>query len=274
MRLLPRGPDAVSPTAHYTGEVWARNGLSVPGLSTPEGRLMYAGLRPLTALGRATGLGALDDVLLARHREIDRRLEALVADGTVGQVVEVAAGLSPRGLRFTREHPGLTYVEADLPAMAARKRRVLERVSAAGTDRVRVEEVDALADDGPDSLTALLGSLDPDLGTAIITEGLLMYLDRRDVEWLWSRIATGLARFPSGVYLSDLHLYVENSHPLLTAGRTVLGWGVRGRVDFGFRDGGDADTALRGAGFAEVGLHPAPSGSRAMAVRVIEARMS
>ena len=32
------GSDAISPTAHYTGYVWARNGLSHPALETPEGR--------------------------------------------------------------------------------------------------------------------------------------------------------------------------------------------------------------------------------------------
>jgi hypothetical protein len=35
--LLRRGPDAVSPTAHYTGHVWVRNGLSHPELATWEG---------------------------------------------------------------------------------------------------------------------------------------------------------------------------------------------------------------------------------------------
>ncbi len=31
--------DAISPTAHYTGYVWARNGLSHPELETLEGRV-------------------------------------------------------------------------------------------------------------------------------------------------------------------------------------------------------------------------------------------
>jgi len=48
-------------------------------------------------------------------------------------VIEVAAGLSPRGWRFRRRYGDrLTYVEADLPAMAARKRGALERMGSLG----------------------------------------------------------------------------------------------------------------------------------------------
>lgn len=33
--------DAISPTAHYTGQVWWRSGLSHPLLATREGRVMF-----------------------------------------------------------------------------------------------------------------------------------------------------------------------------------------------------------------------------------------
>ncbi len=36
-----RSSDAISPTAHYTGQVWARNGLSHPRLGTREGRVLF-----------------------------------------------------------------------------------------------------------------------------------------------------------------------------------------------------------------------------------------
>ena len=39
--MLSRGSDAISPTAHYTGHVWVRNGLSHPELATREGRVMF-----------------------------------------------------------------------------------------------------------------------------------------------------------------------------------------------------------------------------------------
>jgi O-methyltransferase involved in polyketide biosynthesis len=277
MSLLRRTSDAISPTAHYTGYVWTRNGLSAPGFETLEGRLMYDALRPVTGLARVIGVGVLEDALLARHRVIDHLLTTEIEAGRVTQVIEVAAGLSPRGWRFSRDFPDLFYVEADLPAMAARKRRVLGRIGYSH----RVEDLDALADDGPLSLASIAATLDPQAGLAIITEGLLMYFDRPEVEGMWRRFASALGGFEHGIYLSDLHLHDENNHPVVSAGRTVLGWTVRGQVHFSFADEADARNALRAAGFAGSEVHrPAEFAQRvdgvtsrnANVVRVIEAR--
>ena len=41
------GSETISPTAHYTGYVWARNGLSHPALTTNEGRVLFQALHPL-----------------------------------------------------------------------------------------------------------------------------------------------------------------------------------------------------------------------------------
>jgi hypothetical protein len=132
------GSDAISPTAHYTGYVWARNGLSHPELETREGRLLFESLHPAMAVSGALGGPSLETYLLARHRAIDARLERAIEDHGVTQVVEVAAGLSPRGWRFAQRYrERITYVEADLPAMAERKRRALERMgSLSGRHRV------------------------------------------------------------------------------------------------------------------------------------------
>src|SRR4051794_28241533 len=121
---LGGGPDAISPTAHYTGHVWVRNGLSHPELATVEGRAFYAALTPLMMFSRASGGPTLEGGLVARHRVIDELLARAIDDGSVGQVVEVAAGMSPRGWRFSRRYEdAITYVEADLQGMAERKRR-------------------------------------------------------------------------------------------------------------------------------------------------------
>ena len=56
-------------------------------------------------------------------------LEQAIEQHGVSQVIEVAAGLSARGWRFVERYGDqLTYVETDLPEMAARKRRALERI--------------------------------------------------------------------------------------------------------------------------------------------------
>jgi O-methyltransferase involved in polyketide biosynthesis len=199
---MARDSSRISPTAHYTAYVWFQHGISDAALATPLGRFFHAALVVPNALCRAAGLADLDTNLLARHRVIDERLERAIADGRVAQVIEVAAGLSPRGARFVQRHPELRYVEADLPPMAAHKRELLRAGDLLGA-RHEVVPIDALADDGPLSLAALAERLDATVGTAIVTEGLINYFDRDTTERMWQRFARVLSRFPAGLYLSD-----------------------------------------------------------------------
>lgn len=255
LRVPLSGPETISPTAHYTGYVWARNGLSHPELSSTEGRILFESLRPTMAVtGLLTGY-ALEPYLLARHRAIDGLLERAIATGEIGQVVEVAAGLSPRGWRFAGRHPELIYVEADLPGMAERKRHALERMGSLD-DRHRVVVLDALRDDGPESLAALAAELDPGRGLAIVTEGLLGYLDWPSVDGIWRRFAAALARFPHGIYISDLHLG-EVQNALIRGFRVALSLFVRGRVHLHFQSAPDAEAALLRAGFKHAGVRRA-----------------
>jgi O-methyltransferase involved in polyketide biosynthesis len=247
----------ISPTAHYTGYVWARNGLSHPELETREGRLMFEALQPVMLTSRTIGGATLEGYLLARHRAIDALLERAIEAGEVSQVIEVAAGLSPRGWRLRRRYgERLMYVEADLPGMAARKRAALERMGALG-DRHLVREVDALRDDqSPGSLAAVAAELDPGRGLAIVTEGLLGYLPTDAVEAVWGRFARTLGAFAAGRYISDLHL-AGQATPQVRAFRVALGTFVRGRVYLHFTDAREAETALRTAGFATGQMHRA-----------------
>jgi O-methyltransferase involved in polyketide biosynthesis len=239
----------VSPTAHYTGYVWARNGLSHPELSTPEGRVLFESLRPVMAVSGLLGRGTLESYLLARHTAIDALLTRAIEEDRVTQVVEVASGLSPRGWRFTQRYgERITYIETDLPEMAERKQRALERMGAGH----QVVAVDALSED---ELPALTDSLDRGSGLAIITEGLLGYLPTDAVTGLWRRFAAVLGGFASGRYISDLHLAGVQTREV-RAFRVMLSTFVRGRVYLHFEDASEAVRALRAAGFAEAELLP------------------
>jgi O-methyltransferase involved in polyketide biosynthesis len=248
--------EAISPTAHYTGYVWARNGLSHPRLVTIEGRVLFESLHPLMRVTAALGGPSLESYLLARHRAIDALLEDAIEAHRVTQVVEVAAGLSPRGWRFVQRYgERITYVEADLPGMAARKRRALRQIGTLSENH-RVEDLDALRDSGPASLDALVAGLDRDAGVAIITEGLLGYLEPDAVDGLWRHFARTLAEFPSGRYISDLHLgSVQNA--AVRGLRVALSAFVRGRVYLHFDDAVQAEAKLRDCGFHSASVRPA-----------------
>jgi O-methyltransferase involved in polyketide biosynthesis len=252
--LLPRGSEAISPTGHYTGYVWVRNGLAPAELATPEGRLFFHALEPAMRVSRLLGRPTFEGMLVARHRTLDLLLGGAIERGEIGQVIEIAAGLSARGWRFARRYDGVTYVEADLPRMAARKRRLLQRLGEPGP---RVTTVDALADDGPASISALAETLDPDVGTAIVTEGLLNYFELDAVTGMWRRFAAVLRRFPTGAYFADVVLRPQAESMVERLGVGLLTATVRGRVHLHFDKEAEAAAALQEAGFPAADVLPA-----------------
>ncbi|MGQ0619419.1 MAG: class I SAM-dependent methyltransferase [Panacagrimonas sp.] len=266
--------DRISPTAHYTGYTWFHHGLSHPALVTREGRLLHAALQPVAAISRRLGRPTLEGLLLARHHEIDEQLTQAIDSGAVGQVIEVAAGLSPRGWDFARRFGNrLAYVEADLPAMAQRKRQLLADAGLT-TAAHRVVDLDALADDGPLSLARLADTLDPSKGLALITEGLLNYFPTEAVLDMWRRYASTLKRFPQGLYLSDLHLAADNRGRMVAMGTRLLSSFVRGRVHLHFDSPEAAVLALRGSGFDHAALiRPSPRPGKRGALDIAGARM-
>jgi len=270
----------ISPTAHYTANVWVRSGLSDPALSTRLGALLHAVLVPLNSTyGWVSGRPDLDAMLLARHRALDALLEREIATGRVGQVLEIAAGLSGRGYRFARRFPEVRYVETDLPDMAAHKCRTLDAAGLRGPNH-DVRPLDALRREGPASLAAVAEDLDPSRGLAIVTEGLLSYLSRDAVLALWQRLATTLGRFPHGCYLSDLHL-AHDVDGMWVAELFRMGHGLfaRGPVRYHFASAEETVTALRAAGFRDARLYqpsdlvpPDPDGrEQAHVIRVLAA---
>lgn len=260
------GSGAVSPTAHYTGETWVRNGLSHPELATWQGRALHRAMVLPTVASRTLGGPTLEGLLVARHRIIDSTLDDLIQGG-VTQVIEAACGMSPRGWRFSERYgERLTYVEADLPAMARRKRDALARMGSL-SEHHRVVELDVLREGGSGSLEALAEELDPARSLVIVTEGLLTYLDDETVDGLWARLARLLGRFSKGAYLTDLRFARPERGIAERAFDVILGAFVRGKVHAYRGDEATAAAALRDAGFKEARLHrgdehPAAAGLR------------
>jgi O-methyltransferase involved in polyketide biosynthesis len=245
----------ISPTTHYTADVWVRSGLSDPALSTRLGAVLHAALTPLNeTYGRLSGRPNLDAMLVSRHRAIDGLLEREIAAGRVAQVVEIAAGLSGRGCRFARRFRGLRYVETELPEMAAYKRSTLDAAGLRGANH-DVRPLDALASDGPASLAGVAAELEPSRGLALVTEGLLSYLARDAVLALWQRVATTLGRFPHGFYFSDLHLAGDVGGWIPELFRLGLELFARGPVRYHFASADETVAALRAAGFREARLY-------------------
>jgi O-methyltransferase involved in polyketide biosynthesis len=162
--------------------------------------------------------------------------------------------------------------------MAERKRQALSTLPRSSSHAV--VDFDALREDGPGSLSDVMASLDPTRGTAVITEGLLNYLPPSAVATLWGRLGAELARFPAGLYISDLHLAGELRGGTARAFEVLLAAFVRGRIHFHFADARAAEKQLHESGFDRVVLHrlddpalgvPARLHAGARLARVIEA---
>lgn len=249
-----RRPEAISPTAHYTGTVWLQHGLSHPAFGTLRGQALYYALKAPLALSGSFGGPTLEGFLLARHRIIDLQLEEAIESGEISQVIEIAAGLSPRGWRFAeRYRDRITYIEADLQAMADCKRELLVN-GGLDSEHHHVSTLDALADSGPDSLATLASALDPERGLAIITEGLVNYFDTGTVLGMWQRFARTLSGFRHGLYLSDLHLRSLNEGVATRAFMQGLSTFVRGQVHLHFDSEPAASEALVRCGFNDAQL--------------------
>lgn len=270
----------ISPTAHYTGYIWLRNGLSDPRLRTRQGVILYKLLQPLMKFSSSRKGPVLEDFLMARHQLIDLRLQEAIDSGAVTQIIEIAAGLSPRGLRFAKKYGSkITYIEADLPSMANRKKQLIG--DSLDSVHHQVVTINALADEGPDSLAELAKKLSTEKGLAIITEGLVNYFDENNVRGMWKRFSHTLSQFPNGLYLSDIHLGKQNKGRVANIFSKMLSIFVRGGIYLHFQNREAAEKALIDSGFKTAKLHKpgdwadkikACAKPGANLVRVIEAR--
>ena len=244
--------ERVSPTAYATGYFWYKHGLSHPALATKQGKRLD---RPFGLLMKVLGGNVFQNLMLARHRSIDALLTRAIEDGRVTQVIEIAAGLSGRGVRMMQKYGDrLTYLETDLPQMAELKRKLLADASLLGP-RHQVLTLNALADQGPGSLAEIAGKLDPQAGTALITEGLMNYLDPETARSVWQRIARNLKRFPHGLYLADVYFMQQNRGLAARVFGGVIQAFVRGRMHIHFESAEHGAGLMKEAGFGSATIH-------------------
>lgn len=245
---------SISFTAHYTGFVWHRFGLSNPAFVTPQGYTFYQLLRPFEAAARKIIGSDIKTTLLQRHHLIDRELVRLIHDHPDLQVLELACGLSPRGWRINRRYPSIHYIEADLQGMAERKHALLRQLDSL-TQRHEVAVCNILVEDSPESLESLLQrEFDPSRPVVVITEGLVNYFRLEEIAVFWTRLAAALKRFPMGVYLSDVYPVVSahRFYPWIELANRTLRMSSRSHFTMHFQDREQARQCLTDCGFERV----------------------
>lgn len=280
--IMSTDTSRISISAHYTGYVWYKNGLSDPRFVTPMGRAANLLFTPVNAILNTLAGAHIDTFLLQRHVVLDYLLAQLIEDEGVEQVVELASGLSPRGYRITERYPQVSYLETDLPDMAAHKATLLNRLRRPARHSIR--SCNILDENGPDSLKTVLASLDSSKKTVIISEGLVNYFPLPVIREVWGRLANELKRFTGGYYLTDLYpnLTTHPSYRYVKMAQKLVGVLTRGQWPLHYNGDADIEAGFKQDGFLQVdvvnpediySLLNLPKPKRQSLVRIVKAKV-
>ena len=192
--------DPVSPTAKIVGYLRSRDpSLQIADELTMdvEGKTL---LESMTELDSET-IGLMGTLFQTRHHAIN----AAIAETQTSQVIELASGISPRGLQWARGMPQTLYVESDLPALMIHKAKLLRNhiLSAADVNHgiLHCCGLDVLDEE---AFSETLNSIDVSAPFVIVSEGLLLYFDSTELDKFLDNIASILNRYPNAVWITDM----------------------------------------------------------------------
>jgi len=185
----------------------------------------------------------------ARHKLLNK----LVKESGIKQVLEIAAGLSTRGIELTTDEL-IQYVEVDLPTMMADKRKILADLQEKGAipNRPNLHIADGSAVEIDDLIKAAT-YFDSSQPIAVVNEGLLRYLGFEDKTKYAENVKCLLKQF-GGVWItSDISLpkvfYKEDDVMALRRKRISEITGVN-VADNLFKDEEDAKKFFGNLGFS------------------------
>ena len=237
----------ISFTAHYTGYIWYQMGISHPAFATSKGKFLTALVNPFENWAERVVGGSMRTTLKERHQMIDDALIQLINIYPDLQVVEIAAGLSPRGWGFRKKYPNLHYIEVDLPDMAEVKKSALAQ---AEQPDAKVLAVDLFSP----QLKDLFGTLDAEKPVVIISEGLINYFTKDSLHALWTSFSNYGKAFPHFYYLTDL--YPEPTQhklaKLIWQSSKLLKFMSRSAFGFHFQTPSEVKGFIESTGFSEV----------------------
>lgn len=188
----------ISFTAHYTGYIWYQMGISHPLLATSKGKTLAMIAHPIESWGEKYVGGSMRTTLKERHTMLDDRLRQLIEQSPDLQVLEIAAGLSPRGWWFRQHYPMVDYRELDLPDMAQTKQNALKQMDEKSPD---VLSVDLFTED----FQKAFDIFDRNRPLVVISEGLINYFTKELLQQLIQSIVDYGKDFKTLHYLTDLY---------------------------------------------------------------------
>lgn len=226
--LLARDPATAGLVAPGAAELCA----ALLGQGGRARALRWAAGRPWTRplwrlVERATHPGITRHYWL-RKRWIEARVQAALAGGA-RRVLVLGAGLDTLALRLANVRPDVAWVEVDHPATQSAKRKALLRAGVAVPTALRFVAADLARDAGgwPREV-----GVEPGAAVIVILEGLLMYLDRGDVERLLVDQLPGIAGGPLTIVFSYMAEWPDGRGGFRPASPLVDAWLAAQREPF------------------------------------------
>ena len=193
--------------AYFTSHAWVEARFDYADrFDTRQGRLMFKALKPLFHLLGFLGPAVRfhNEYLFVRHYALEARIRQIQPTC----IVEIGAGLSPRGIAFAAADPDLLYIEVDLPGMVATKRRTLGSFQT--PPNYFLGTAGLLAQDFIESLHAVPRPRDR---VAVVTEGVTDYFNMSEKRTAFQNICSLLRAHGGGHYL--LEIYAREHFPNL-----------------------------------------------------------
>ena len=136
----------------------------------------------------------------ARYKVTNR----ILAERGITQVLEIAAGLSPRGLAMT-ENPDVVYVATDLPKILEEEKEIAEAILVKLNSQRPNLHFQAANCFSMDSLSTAAAAFNHDRPLAVITEGLFSYFTRDERKALAGNIHELLEKYLGFWITTDVH---------------------------------------------------------------------
>jgi len=121
------------------------------------------------------------------------------------QIIEFAAGVSPRGFQWSQMSPGTIYIESDLPQLMIRKAKLVRNAlmeSASANRGVLHYCANDVLD--LDSMLESLKSIDTDMPFTIVTEGLLLYFTNDELKRFLDNMRILLSQGRIATWITDI----------------------------------------------------------------------
>ena len=246
---MSRNPDHIPHSALYTAATWRWGNLSCAEFVAPkQSEQLFNVVNAYMKFYRFINPKkySLHHTLLHRHTMINYLLDRAGCQ----QIIEVAAGFSPRGSHYSR-NPDVTYYEVDLPDVVLMKRRQFESTA---EGRGVLQRENFIQKSGDVRTLDFLQDF-PAQKSFVISEGLMMYFSRQEQLAIWKNIAS-LIRERGGEYVFDyIPLDIEPGRSLvgrvLHGIKNLLGGDGQGYC-YDNRSRWDVRDDLLAAGFSQV----------------------